>query len=54
MKNEVFLVYKRGARKGKPGYSEKDYSAPHKEGGKVIEGVNNPPLIEAGACKSPY
>jgi hypothetical protein len=39
LKNEVFLVYKRGARKGRPGYSEKDYSAPHKEGGKVIEGM---------------
>ena len=37
--NERFLVYRCGAEKGEPGYSEKDHSAPHYEGPKTPEGM---------------
>ncbi|MBS7262515.1 MAG: hypothetical protein KIG36_02785 [Eubacteriales bacterium] len=36
---DKFWVYRRSASKGQIGYSEKDYSAPHCEGGREIEGM---------------
>ena len=36
---EQFYVYRRRAEKGEEGYSEKDYSAPHYEGGKNPDGM---------------
>ena len=36
---DKFWVYRRTARKGAPEYSPKSYSAPHKEGGRVVEGM---------------
>ncbi|MBR3486013.1 MAG: hypothetical protein IKH31_00355 [Clostridia bacterium] len=40
-KDEIsFIVFDRRAEKGEPGYSDKAYSAPHSEGGGVIEGMN--------------
>ena len=37
---DKFMIYRRRAEKGEEGYSEKDYSVPHKEGGKEIEGMS--------------
>ena len=36
---EKFYIYRRRAEKGEEGYSEKDYSAPHYEGGKNPHGM---------------
>ena len=36
---DKFWIYRRRAKKGEAGYSEKDHSAPHKEGSKEIEGM---------------
>ena len=36
---ERFLIYKRDAKKGEAGYSEKNHSAPHYEGPKTPEGM---------------
>ena len=36
---EKFVVYRRSAKKGEEGYSEKDHSAPHYEGPKTPEGM---------------
>ena len=38
-KIEKFWIYRRYAKKGEPTYSEKSHSAPHKEGGREIEGM---------------
>lgn len=38
--DEHFLVYRCGAEKGEPGYSPKKHSAPHYEGPKTPEGMN--------------
>ncbi|MBO4847587.1 MAG: hypothetical protein J5586_00330 [Clostridia bacterium] len=38
--NETFVVYRVWAKKGEPGYSEKKHSAPHYEGPKTPEGMN--------------
>ena len=38
--DEKFWIYRQSAEKGEPGYSEKNYSAPHREGGKEIEGMS--------------
>ena len=35
-----FMVYRISAEKGEPGYSEKRHSAPHREGAKEIEGMD--------------
>ena len=37
--SERFLVYRCGANKNEPGYSDKDHSAPHYEGEKTPEGM---------------
>ena len=36
---DKFWIYRRRAKKGEADYSEKDYSAPHREGDKEIEGM---------------
>jgi len=36
---EKFMIYRRSARKGEAGYSEKEYSAPHYEWEKTPEGM---------------
>ena len=36
---DKFWIYRRSAEKGEAGYSEKDHSAPHFEGGKQPEGM---------------
>ena len=36
---EQFMIYRRSARKGEAGYSEKEYSAPHYAGEKTPEGM---------------
>ncbi len=36
---DKFWIYSRSAKKGEPGYSEKDYSAPHWEGPNTPEGM---------------
>ena len=36
---EKFWIYRRSARKGEEGYSEKEHSAPHWEGEKTPEGM---------------
>ncbi len=36
---ERFVIYRRSAEKGEPGYSEKDHSAPHYEGPNTPEGM---------------
>ena len=41
MKFTIFMIYERNAKKGKPGYSEKEYSIPHRECGKEIEGMKD-------------
>lgn len=37
---EKFWIYRLSAEKGEPGYGTKRYSAPHREGGKEIEGMS--------------
>ena len=41
MKFSCYMIYDKTAKKGKPGYSEKEYSAPHRECRKVIEGMKD-------------
>ena len=41
MKFSVFMIYSKNAKKREPGYSEKEYSAPHRESGKESEGMKD-------------
>ena len=37
---DKFMIYQRSAKKGEAAYSAKDYSVPHMEGGRLIEGMD--------------